>query len=65
MFAKAIKRLGQVIEALEDTGLGPGCGNASEALATERKRVVLELMSEAFKSYQHAWARASIEPVFK
>lgn len=79
-FARAVKRLRQAIEALGDvTGGGSvpdgtaevddgGEGAPAEggvSLALERKRAVILIMQEAFKSYHLAWARSSIEPAFK
>lgn len=34
-------------------------------LSLERKRALVEIMKEVFKSYHLAWARSSIEPTFK
>lgn len=56
----------------DDTGVGGDEGSPSTAAAggtlslpLERKRAVIEIMKEAFKSYHLAWARPSIEPAFK
>ncbi|CAM9153078.1 unnamed protein product [Choristocarpus tenellus] len=81
-FAKASKRLRQVIEALggvdagaaaraeEEAAAAAGDGEGgkstvSETLSLERKKAVLEVMGEAFKSYHLAWACPSIEVTFK
>lgn len=43
-------------EAVERSGI---------SLSLERKRAIVLIMKEAFKSYHLAWARSSIEPAFK
>lgn len=75
-FARAVKRLRQAIEALGDvTGRASGDAldariddsgrEASLSLSLERKKALIEVMKETFKSYHLAWARSSIEPAFK
>lgn len=40
-------------------------GGVEKMLSLERKRALVEIMKEVFKSYHLAWARSSIEPTFK
>lgn len=49
----------------EEAGGGGGGGEGVISLPLERKRAVILIMKEAFKSYHLAWARSSIEPAFK
>lgn len=44
---------------------GRGGGGGGVSLSLERKRAIVLIMKEAFKSYHLAWARSSIEPAFK
>ena len=71
-----MKRLRQAIEALGD-GVGRGGDSdadgggkvtqpdATASLPLERKRAIVLIMKDTFKSYHLAWARSSIESAFK
>lgn len=55
---------GETDETDEGEG-GAAGGAAGVSLSLERKRAIVLIMKEAFKSYHLAWARSSIEPAFK
>lgn len=52
-------------EADESEGGEAAGGGGGVSLSLERKRAIILIMKEAFKSYHLAWARSSIEPAFK
>lgn len=57
---------GTVGEADEGEGAGAAAGRGGVvSLSLERKKAIILIMKEAFKSYHLAWARSSIEPAFK